>query len=586
MIKMLKNMKPGHWMLLLTNISFIMVQVWLDLKIPDYMSDITTMVKSGTAVVSAVLRSGGFMLLCAFASMLVLILSDYLSARLAASFSRMLRRKIFVKVESFSMEEIDRFSIGSLITRSTNDVQQLQNFVSRGLTRIVQAPVIAIIALMKISGRYFQWSVITSIAVAIVLCLVVFMVMYAHPKMRRNQILNDDLNRTMRDNMTGIRVVRAYNAEEFQEARFEEINRTYTVNQRKARHAMALMQPTMTIVNNGLTIAIYCTGAFMIAQSANAAEQLGIFAAMVVFSTYASKLLMAFMSLNMIFNMLPRAMVASERINQILDTQPVLTDGTETEGLPGMEGRVEFRNVCYRYPGTESDALTDISFTAEQGKTTAIIGATGSGKSTLLNLIVRFYDVESGQVLVDGRDVREYTQRALHNKIGLAPQRAILFTGSVASNVAYGDNGKEKTGREAVEEAVAIAQAKDFVERMDKGYDGDISRGGMNVSGGQRQRLSIARAVARKPEIYLFDDTFSALDYRTDKLLRAELKEKTAGVTSIIVAQRIGTIRDADKILVMDEGRIIAEGTHKELMKSCKVYQEIAYTQLSEEDLE
>jgi ATP-binding cassette subfamily B protein len=579
-------MQREDWKLFGLSLVFVALQVWLDLKLPDYMSTITKLVKTDDAVVGKVLAAGGMMILCAFGSAFALILVGYLSARLAANFSRHLRRDVFRRVEDFSMEEIDEFSTASLITRSTNDVQQLQNIVSRGLRMIIQAPITAIMALVKISGRHWEWTAVTGGAVIIVLCTVVFLVLYAHPRFRKMQMLTDDINGTMRDNMTGIRVVRAYNAEEYQEDKFKAANDRLTKNSMQARLAMSVNRPVMQMVNNCLSISIYCIGAFLIAKEPSSEAQLDIFSEMVVFSTYASKLLFSFMSLNMIFNMLPRAAISAGRINEVLETKPRIKDGEETAGVEGKEGEIEFRNVTFRYPGAEQDALSNISFTAKRGETVAFIGATGSGKTTLVNLVPRFYDVTDGQVLVDGRDVREYSQKALRNKLGIATQRAILFTGTVSSNVAYGDNGKGESSREDIEKSVKIAQAEEFVSKMNGTYDADISRGGTNVSGGQKQRLSIARAVNRKPEVYIFDDTFSALDYRTDRTLRGELKTQTAGTTTLIVAQRIGTIRDADKIIVLDEGKIVGMGKHEELLKNCDVYKEIAYTQLSEEELQ
>jgi len=449
------------------------------------------------------------------------------------------------------------------------------------LRMIVRAPIMVIWALYKMSTKQWEWTALTAGAVVMVIGTVAFVITYAHPRIRKMQGFTDDLNAVTRENMTGIRVIRAYNAESYQQNKFEAANDRLTRNALAARRAMGVMNPVMRFTNNGLTVGIYCIGIFLIA-SAGALEQLEIFSNMVVFSTYASKLLMAFMSLNMIFMMLPRATVSAGRINAVLETAPKIIDGERTEGLEGERGTVEFRNVSFRYPGAEEAILRNISFKAERGQTVAFIGATGSGKSTLINLIPRLYDATEGEVLVDGVNVREYTQEALHDKLGYAPQKAVLFTGTVRSNVSY---GMKEEVEEQIKHAVQIAQAEEFVTAMDGTYDAAIARGGMNVSGGQKQRLSIARAVARKPEFYIFDDTFSALDYKTDRILRGELKKHTGGTTTLIVAQRIGTIRDADKIIVLDEGCIVGEGTHDELMKSCRVYYEIAHTQLSEEEL-
>ncbi len=582
MFKAFRYMRARHWGIFALSVVFIFAQVFLDLKIPDYMSTITRLVKTEGSPMAEIWLAGGMMLLCAVGSLGAAIITGLLSSRLAASFSRDLRERVFDRVEAFSMEEIDSFSTASLITRSTNDITQIQNFVSRGLQMIVRAPIMAIWALYKMSLHQWEWTVLTAGSVLLVIGTVAFIVTYAHPRFRKMQSLTDDLNRVTRENMTGIRVIRAYNAEQYQQGKFDAANERLTRNALQARRAMNVMHPVMRFVNNGLTVGIYCIGAFLIAGCAGAGAQLTIFSDMVVFSTYASKLVQAFMSLNMIFMMLPRVSVSAGRINEVLDTEPKIHDGARDAGAPGQEGTVEFRNVSFRYPDAEEPILHDISFTAAKGQTVAFIGATGSGKSTLVNLIPRLYDATEGQVLVDGVDVREYRQHALHEKLGYAPQKAVLFTGTVESNVGYGS--REQT-HEDVERAVRIAQAEDFVQNMDLGYDAAIARGGTNVSGGQKQRLSIARAVACQPEIYIFDDTFSALDYKTDRLLRAELKRQTAGVTTLIVAQRIGTIRDADQIIVLDEGRIVGRGTHEELMRSCGVYQEIAYTQLSEEDL-
>ena len=593
MLKIIRHMQRKDWELFLLSLACVAIQVWLDLKLPDYMATITRLVKTEEAVVAQVLAAGGMMLLCALGSVIALIFVGYLSAKLAANFSRHLRRDVFRRVQDFSMGEIETFSTASLITRSTNDVQQMQMIVSRGLRMMIQAPITAAMALVKISGKHWEWTAVTGGAILVVVGLVVFLVLYAHPRFRKMQSLTDDINRTMRDNLTGIRVVRAYNAEEFQEEKFQAANNRLTKNSLQARRAMAVMQPIMQVVNNILAIAIYCIGGFLIAGMSDPALQLETFSEMVVFSTYAAKLLFAFMSLNMIFNMLPRAAVSAGRINEVFATEPSIKEGTEDSGVSGCEGELEFQHVSFRYPGAEADALTDISFTAHKGEVVAFIGATGSGKSSLINLIPRFYDVTAGKILLDGKDVKSYRLKTLRDKLGIATQRAILFTGTVASNVSYGSDPIPETASEeekakaetALDEAIRIAQASEFVSKMPEEKDASIARGGTNVSGGQRQRLSIARAIFRRPEFYIFDDTFSALDYKTDRTLRSELKKSTEGVTTLIVAQRIGTIRDADKIIVLDDGKIVGMGTHHELLQSCQIYQEIAYTQLSKEEL-
>lgn len=586
MIKIFKRMGRTEWLLLLASIVLVIGQVYMDLRVPEYMTTITRLVKTEGSQLGEIWHAGLLMLGCAVLSMILTIISGFVSARLAATFSRNLRTNIFSKVQSFSLAEIERFSTASLITRSTNDVAQLQNFIAGGFNMIIRTPITLVIALSKISGKHWEWTALTAGAVFIVICLVIFIISYAHPRFRRMQMLTDALNLTMRENLTGIRVVRAYNAEDYQEAKFDTANDNLTSNQLQAQRAMAVMRPTMGFVNNALTVGIYLIGGLIIAKTVGTRESVTTFAEMVVFSDYASRILFAFMSLNFIFMQLPRASVCATRINEVLDTAPSIVDGDKTEGVPGEEGTIEFKNVSFRYPGADGDILNNISFSAKKGETVAFIGATGSGKSTLVNLIPRFYDATGGEVFIDGRNVREYEQTALHRKIGYAPQQAVLFTGTVTSNVSYGDNEHVEDPVEAVKKAVRIAQATDFVEKMPKTYDADIARGGMNVSGGQKQRLSIARAVYRTPEFYIFDDTFSALDYKTDRVLRAALREETAGVTTLIVAQRIGTIRDADKIIVLDEGGIVGMGTHAELMKSCEVYREIAFTQLSEEELQ
>ncbi len=589
MIKILKRLNRTEITLILMSIALVVVQVWLDLKIPSYMSTITQLVITEGSQMNEIWQAGGMMLTCALLSMLATFCSGFVSARLSATYSRHMRGDIFNKVMTFSSEEIDRFSTASLITRSTNDVAQIQNFVSGGFTMIVRTPITVTIALMKISGKHWQWTVLTSIAVAIVMAIVIYVILVAQPKFRKMQALTDDLNRVTRENLTGIRVIRAYNAEPYQQQKFSDSNNILTDNHRSAQRNMSVMHPVMRFVNNGLNIGIYCIGAFIIARTIGTDESITTFSDMVVFSNYASRILFSFMSLRMIFNQLPRVTVCAQRINEILDAKLHVEDSTATDGEKNRKGELEFRHVSFRYPDAEADVIHDISFTAKKGETVAFIGATGAGKTSLVNLVPRFFDATEGEVILDGKNVREYSLRALHKKIGYAPQRAVLFTGTVRSNVSYGESSHRYTDSESfleVKKAIDIAQATSFVERMEDGYDAFIARGGMNVSGGQKQRLSIARAVYRKPEFYIFDDTFSALDYKTDRTLRAALREQTAGVTTLIVAQRIGTIRDADRIIVLDEGEVVGMGTHSELLKNCSVYREIAYTQMSKEELE
>ena len=583
MLKLFRYLRGRYWGLFAGSAAIIVLQVLLDLKIPGYMATITKLVETDGSRMSQIYAAGGMMLLCALGSVAAAIGAGYLSSRFAAALSMSLRSKVFDRVEDFSMEEMDSFSTASLITRSTNDITQIQNFVARGLQQIIRAPIMAGIALYLISSRYWQWTALTGGLVLFAVMIIVCVVSYARPRFQKMQTMTDDLNRVTRENMTGIRVIRAYNAEEYQEGRFTAANDRLTRNSLEAHRTMSIMEPMTNFINNVLTIGIYGIGAFLLAAAAGT-ERLGIFTDMVVFSSYAAKIVQAIMTLRMILMVLPRAQVSAKRLNEVLDTVPNIADGDRTLGEAGHTDEVEFRHVSFRYPGSRDDVLHDISFTARKGETVAFIGATGSGKSTLVNLLVRFYDATEGTVLVDGRDVREYLQSALHQKLGYAPQKAVLFAGTVRSNVCYGADGGDGNDTD-VRHALDIAMASEFVDRLDGGLDADVSRGGTNLSGGQKQRLSIARAVMKKPEIYIFDDTFSALDYKTDRTLRSALKRETAGVTTLIVAQRIGTIRDADKIIVLEDGRIAGIGTHEELLRECGIYQEIARTQLSEEEL-
>ena len=588
MFKAIKRMRGKEVVLLVLSALLVLAQVWTEMKIPDYMSSITMLVQTEGSEMVDIWKAGGVMMLLALLSTLIGLSSGYIAAMLGGLYSKNLRSDMFNKVQSFSLNEIDKFSTASLITRSTNDVTQLQMFISGGLRMVIRTPISVAVALVKIWGKHWQWTSLTGGAIIAVMIIVVIVIRYAHPRFRKMQELTDELNKATRENLTGIRVIRAYNAEEYQQAKFEDANNKLSDNMLAAQTVMSSTRPFMRFVNNGLTVGIYLIGAYLINETVGTTEALVTFSEMVVFSNYASRLLMSFMNLEMIFNMIPRASVAADRINEVLDCELEIVDGTETEGVPGKEGTIEFKDVCFTYPGTEGEVLSHITFTAEKGETIAFIGATGSGKTSLVNLIPRFYDVTSGEVIVDGRNVKDYEQHSLRNLIGYAPQTAMLFSGTVRSNIQYGEGGNHAADEdpdEEVRKAVEISQSKEFVEKMENTYDADITRGGTNVSGGQRQRLSVARLVYRKPEIYIFDDTFSALDFKTDRALRAALKQETAGVTTLIVAQRIGTIRDADKIIVLDEGKIAGMGTHSELMKSCQLYREIAYTQLSEEEL-
>ncbi|MEA4969814.1 MAG: ABC transporter ATP-binding protein [Candidatus Pelethousia sp.] len=584
MLKIFKYLRAKDWLLALFSLAFVVGQVWLDLKTPDYMSEITLLVQTPGSAMGNIWIAGGKMLLCTLGSVVCAVTVGFFAARIAAAFSRQVRSLLFNKVESFSMEEMNRFSNDSLITRSTNDITQVQMVITMGLSLIIRAPIMVVWAVIKIAGKGFEWTMVTAGAVGILIVVISFMMIFVLPRFRRMQTLTDNINRVARENLTGLRVVRAYNADAYEEAKFEAANKELTDTQLFTTRSMAIMMPLMMSIMSGLTLAIYWIGAGLI-NSAAIADKLPIFSNMVVFSSYAMQVIMSFMMLVMIFIMIPRAAVSANRINEVLDTEPTIKDGTKTEGLAEQTGSVIFRNVGFKYPDAAEYVLQDISFEARHGETVAFIGSTGSGKSTLINLIPRFFDATEGEILVDGVDIREYNGEALRNKIGYVSQKAVLFKGTVSGNVAYGDNGQGEATEEDVKRAIAIAQSTDFVEKMENGYNADISQGGTNISGGQKQRIAIARAVCRKPEIYIFDDSFSALDYKTDRVLRYALKKETAGVTSLIVAQRIGTIMDADKIIVLDEGRIVGQGTHKELLKTCDVYRQIARSQLSEEEL-
>lgn len=583
MLKLLKYLTKGDWGLAVLALGFIVAQVWLDLTMPDYMSEITTLVQTQGSAMSDILIAGGKMLTCALGSFAASIVAAVCAARIAANFAATLREKLFDQVQSFSMAEIGKFSTASLITRSTNDVMQVQMLIVMGLQVLLKAPIMAVWAIFKIAGKSWQWTMSTGVAVAVLLLIVVVCIIVAMPKFRQLQKLTDDINRVTRENLTGLNVIRAYNAEGYQEDKFEDANQRLTKTQLFANRTMAFLMPSIQMVMSGLTLAVYWIGAYLV-ENAQMADKLPIFSDMIVFSQYAMQVVMAFMMLVMIFIILPRASVAAKRILEVLNTHSSIQDGNVTQSKPGMKGEIEFRNVSFRYPDADGDVLQNITFTAHQGETVALIGATGCGKSTVINLIPRFYDATQGQVLVDGVDVREYNQHALRDKIGYVSQKSILFSGTVASNVAYGDNGKPSS-EEEVAQAVRTAQAEEFVLKMPEKYDGYIAQGGSNLSGGQKQRLSIARAVCRHPEIFIFDDSFSALDYKTDRTLRETLQKECGDSTRIIVAQRIGTIRDADKIIVLEEGKIAGMGKHDQLMASCPVYQQIALSQLSKEEL-
>lgn len=580
MIKLLKNFTKKDWFFSIISMGLIFCQVWLELKMPDYMKEITALVQTEGSKMSDILLNGGYMLLCALLSLISAIIVGYLIANISASFSLKTRKKLFTKVEDLAMEEVKGFSTSSLITRTTNDVTQVEMFFGMGLQLLIKAPLTAVMAITKILNKSWQWSMITLVAVVVLLSVISFLVVTVMPKFKIVQKLIDQINNVIRENLTGIRVIRAFNAEEYQEKKFDIVNNKLTNQQLFNQKAFAIMSPIMYLVMYFLTLAIYFVGAYLI-KNALMVDKISLFGDMVVFSSYAMQIIMSFLMLAMIFMMLPRASVSAKRINEVLDAKISIKDG-KFNGDTKEKGTVEFKNVSFKYPDAEEYLLKNISFKAEKGETVAFIGSTGSGKSTLINLIPRFYDATDGEVLVDGVNVKEYKQYSLHEKMGYIPQKAVMFDGTVFSNVSYGKAMAEKDVMEAIE----VAQGKEFVEKMDDKYYSHIAQGGINVSGGQKQRLSIARAVARKPEIYIFDDSFSALDYKTDSTLRRELKKYTKDSTSLIVAQRIGTIMNADKIIVLDNGECVGMGTHKELLKECEVYKQIALSQLSKEELE
>ena len=584
MWKIIRLLKQKERMQALAVLLLSVVQVWLDLKFPDYMARITGLVQMPGSRVSEVCIAGGWMLLCSLGSLACVIAVSYLASQAAAALSARLRGLVFARVESFSMEEVGRFSTSSLITRCTNDITQVQTFFMAGLQMLLKVPILALGGIIKIAGMGFAWTLTTVLTLVFMLVVVAAAMRVVLPIFRRMQPLVDNLNQVVRESLTGRFVIRAFNAEGFHSGKFETANEAFTHADQTANRAMAVMGPAMSVANNGMIIAVYCIGAAMITASGQA-EALTAFSRMAVFSFYAAQVMTAVKFITKVLPRWPRATASAGRINEVLETEPAIRDGLRREGEPDAADKVVFRNVYFRYPGAVSDALEDVSFAVGRGETVAIIGATGSGKSTLAALIPRLYDVRQGQILVDGADVKEYAQQALQNKIGYVPQRPVLFRGTVGGNVAYGDNGRGAYTAQDVRRAVRIAQGQDFVENLEGGYEAAVSQGGTTVSGGQKQRLSIARAICRDPEILIFDDAFSMLDYKTDRALRGALSEETTGVTRLIVAQRIGTVMDADRIIVLDEGRVAGQGTHRELLQSCRVYREIAMSQLSEEEL-
>lgn len=576
-----KNFKKREWIGVLFCVVFIVGQVWLDLKLPDYMQEITVLINNGTATMSKIFSSGGLMLLCAVGSALMSVAVGYIVSRLSASVSARIRAQVFDKVLTYSPGEINKFSTASLITRSTNDIAQIQGFIAMGLQSTIKAPILAVWAICKIANKSWQWSTATAVAVALLLIVVTTVLSLALPRFKKIQTLTDDLNNVTRENLTGVRVVRAYNAESYEEEKFDKVNKSITSNNLFVQRLMSVLSPLMTLLMSGLSLAIYWIGANLINDAPLAGKSL-LMGDMVVFSSYAVQVIMAFIMLIIIFIMTPRTLVSARRINEVLTTNSSITDGSGDTNSD-VEGEVEFRNVCFKYPNADEYVLKDINFTAKKGETIAFIGSTGCGKSTLVNLVPRFYDATEGSVLIDGKNVKDYSLNDLHNKIGYISQKAVMFSGTVESNITLGDYIKEPT-KEDMLNAIDMAQASDFVTG-EEDLQKPIAQGGLNVSGGQKQRLSIARALLREPEILIFDDTFSALDYKTDKKLRKNIEQKMKNSTCLIVAQRIGTIKNADKIVVLEDGEIVGMGKHKELLENCPVYKEIALSQLSKEEL-
>lgn len=583
MLKLLKNLSKKEWLFAIFCVILIVGQVWLELKIPDYMSEITVLVQTEGSKMNDIILNGGYMVLCALGSLIFAVGAGFFASYIASEFSKNTRKQIFDKVQNLDTEEIKNFQTSSLITRTTNDVTQIEMLIAMGLQLLVKAPITAVWAITKILNKGWQWSAVTGVAVLILLGVITMLMIIVIPRFKIVQKLIDKINGLARENLTGIRVVRAFNAEKYQENKFDETNDKLTNMQLFNQKKFAIMMPVMYLIMYGLTLSIYFIGASLI-QDSPLASKIALFGNMIVFSSYAMQVIMSFLMLAMIFMMIPRAGVSARRINEVLDTKQKIVPGTFDKETK-EKGTVEFKNVSFKYPDADEYVLENISFKVNQGETIAFIGSTGSGKSTLINLVPRFYDATEGEVLIDGINVKEYKPEILNNKLGYVPQKAVMFAGTVNYNISYGENGKE-TSETKIKEAAKVAQASEFIEKMDDKYETHIAQGGSNVSGGQKQRLAIARAIARDPEIYIFDDSFSALDYKTDAVLRKELKNYTKNATSLIVAQRIGTIMNADKIVVLDSGKCVGMGTHKELLKTCDVYKEIALSQLSKEELE
>ena len=582
MFKLIKKLGKKELLYVLISALLIVFQVWLDLKLPDYMNNITTLLQTEGSKVKDLFNPGSKMLLCALGSLVSSIVVGYFVANVASNFSRKIRKEVFTKVEDFSMEEIKKFSTSSLITRTTNDITQVQMLISMGLQLMIKSPVTAVWAICKISGKSYEWSIATGGAVLCLLMLISVVIIFALPRFKRVQKLTDNLNRITMENLKGIRVVRAYNAEKYEKNKFDKANNELTNTHLFLEKIMSIISPWMSLIMSTLTLSIYAIGIYLLNKAA-LTDKVSIFSNMIVFSSYAMQVVMSFMMLAIVFVMFPRASVSAKRILEVLETDVKIKSGSFKEDT-NIKGEVEFKNVSFKYPDAEEYVLKNISFKASKGETIAFIGRTGCGKSTLINLIPRFYDATEGEILIDGVNVKDYDLEYLHNKLGYIPQKAVMFNGTVKENVAYGSNGKKFT-KEKIERSIKIAQAKDFVSKMDKDIDSHIASGGTNISGGQKQRLAIARAIARDPEIYIFDDSFSALDYKTDYVLRKDLKKYTKDATTFIVAQRIGTIKNADKILVLEEGKCVGIGTHEELLKKCKEYKEIALSQFGKEEL-
>ena len=586
MLRIMRYLSKAEIGQMLIALVSIVGQVWLDLTLPDYMSDITQLVETPGSDMSDIWVAGGKMLAISLGSAACAVVTGFIAARVGASFSQRLRSLEFSKVESFGAAEMSRFSAASLITRSTNDITQIQMFITMGLMMIVKSPIMAVWAICKIAGSGFEWTLATGVAVVVLVISIGVLMALAMPKFKAMQRLTDNINLVARENLTGLRVVRAYNAEDYQEAKFAQANKDLTDTQLFTNRAMSVMMPLMNTIMNGLMLAVYWIGAYLI-DAADAADKLTTFADMVVFSSYSVQVIMSFLLMSMVFVLWPRADVSAKRVLEVIDTEPMVVSGTQTAGKPGMEGEIEFRNVGFTYPDSREAMLEGINFKAKKGQTVAFIGSTGSGKSSLVNLVPRFYDATQGEVLVDGVDVRDYTLESLRGKIGYVPQQSFMFKGTIASNVSYGSAPADSTPvvNESLRNACEVAQATEFIGGKEDGYETVISQGGANVSGGQKQRLSIARAVYRHPEILIFDDSFSALDFKTDRAVRDALAKEAKDATKLIVAQRIGTIMDADMIVVLDGGKVVGQGTHRELLETCDVYRQIAQSQLSENEL-